>query len=228
VDETQERHPIVEVGPPVREAPPGIRSAAAAAVGALRLLGQTWSLQWTRRHLIDRWGGGGLIFAFWHGESLVPAWAYRKSGVAVMVSLHKDGEIMNRALSLLGFRRVRGSTTRGGRAAMSAMIELLRHGGTGAITPDGPRGPRHTVHPGVLLLAARTGKPILPCGIAARPCWRLRSWDHYMIPWPFARIRIAAGDPLIVPAELDRTAMAGLGDELAGRIRRLTAEVEFA
>jgi len=218
--------PILEEGPPLRPAPLGVRLAARIAVGGLSLLGRTWRLEWIRGELVEEYARKGCIFAFWHGQALIPAWAYRKKGVAVMVSLHRDGEIMNRALARLGFKRIRGSTSKGGNSALSAMAALLKRGGLAAITPDGPRGPRFKVHPGVFLLAARTGSPILPCGIAARSKWVLRSWDAFMIPKPFTKVRIAAGDPIHVSPNLDREELGRRGERLKEILMNLNDQAE--
>ncbi len=217
----EENLPILEEGPPLRKAPFKVRLAARVAVGGLSLLGRTWRLEWIRGELVEEWSRKGCIFAFWHGQAMIPAWAYRNKGVAVMVSLHRDGEIMNRALARLGFKRIRGSTSKGGNSALSAMAALLRKGGLAAITPDGPRGPRFKVHPGVFLLAARTGSPILPCGIAAKSMWTLNSWDAFMIPRPFTRVRIAAGDPIRVPGDLNREELRGLEEKLRETLMKL-------
>ncbi len=217
----EETLPILEEGAPLRKAPFKVRLAARLAVGGLSLLGRTWRLEWIGKDLVEEWSRKGCIFAFWHGQALIPAWAYRKKGVAVMVSLHRDGEIMNRALARLGFKRIRGSTSKGGNTALSAMAALLRKGGLAAITPDGPRGPRFKVHPGVFLLAARTGSPILPCGIAAKSQWTLKSWDAFMIPRPFTRVRIAAGDPIHVPADLARSDLSFQAENLRETLTKL-------
>jgi len=219
--QAQEDMPILEEGLPLRSAPLKVRLAARIAVGGLSLLGRTWKLEWVRRDVVEECSRTGCIFAFWHGQALIPAWAYRGKGVTVMVSLHRDGEIMNRALARLGFKRIRGSTSKGGNSALTAMASLLRKGGLAAITPDGPRGPKFKVHPGVFLLAARTGSPILPCGIAARSKWTLKSWDSFMIPKPFTRVRIAAGDPIQVPPEMDREQLGIRGESLKETLMKL-------
>ncbi len=217
---------IVEEGPPVRRASLKIRFAAALGVRLLSIVGRTWRIEWIGKDLIEEWDRKGCIFAFWHGNSLIPCWAYRMRGVAVMVSLHRDGEIMNRALASLGFKRIRGSSTKGGRAALNAMIDILEKGSCAAVTPDGPRGPRHSVHPGVFMLASKTGKPILPCGIGAKNFWRLRTWDAFLVPKPFTIVRIVAGDPIFVPRDLSRKRVDELGRELKKVLMELNGVAE--
>lgn len=110
--------------------------------------------------------GKSVIFAFWHGRQLMMPLAYRGKLAYILISQHRDGELIDRVISRFGFRSVRGSTTRGGNAALR---QLIRYGRTGAdlvITPDGPRGPQGTVQEGVIHLAKMTGLPIVPVTVA--------------------------------------------------------------
>jgi lysophospholipid acyltransferase (LPLAT)-like uncharacterized protein len=118
--------------------------------------------------------------------------------VQILISESRDGEIIARIAAKLGLGSVRGSKTRGGARAVIEMTQLGREGYDLAITPDGPKGPRGSVAPGVLTLAARTELPIVPMGAWAEPCVRLHSWDRFLIPLPFARVAIAYGAPLRV------------------------------
>jgi lysophospholipid acyltransferase (LPLAT)-like uncharacterized protein len=138
---------------------------------------------------------GAYLIAFWHGEMLGGLAYHAPHGYAVMVSSHRDGEIIARILAAIGSSSIRGSSSRGGREALVGMIRHLRAGGRGAITPDGPRGPRHSFAPGTLVAAARTGSPIVVLRVHADRAWRLNSWDRFMIPKPFARVTIAHGGP---------------------------------
>jgi lysophospholipid acyltransferase (LPLAT)-like uncharacterized protein len=122
----------------------------------------------------------------------------------VLVSRSRDGELVARYLARFGLDTVRGSTSRGGREAGRALVAAVRRGSDIAVVPDGPRGPRGRLQPGVVTLAALTGAPIVPVAVAARPALRLRSWDAFMIPWPFARCAVVFGPPLLVARGVER------------------------
>ena len=115
------------------------------------------------------------IYALWHENMLLLAYQYARPDIHVLISRHADGQLIAEVCRHLGFRTVRGSTTRGGAEALLQMTHL---GGKShlAITPDGPRGPRRTVQIGLAYLAARTGMPVVPVGIGFSKPWRLRSW----------------------------------------------------
>jgi lysophospholipid acyltransferase (LPLAT)-like uncharacterized protein len=110
--------------------------------------------------------GRPAIFAFWHSQQLMMSLFYRGPGAHVLISQHRDGELIARIASRFGLRSVRGSTTRGGTAALRRMIALGRAGTDLAVTPDGPRGPRQVVQAGVIHLAKATGLPIVPLALA--------------------------------------------------------------
>lgn len=136
-----------------------------------------------------------MIFTIWHGEMLAALWHHRREGITVLVSEHGDGEIIARVAEALGFRTVRGSTSRGAGRALLGMSRTVQGGGDAAFTPDGPRGPARKFAPGALIVAQRTGAPVIALAVSPSRSWRLKSWDRFMIPKPFARIRIAYGDP---------------------------------
>jgi lysophospholipid acyltransferase (LPLAT)-like uncharacterized protein len=139
-----------------------------------------------------------FIYAFWH-ESVL-ALTKVKTNVKVLISQSRDGELIAQVCRYLGIGVVRGSSTRGGAAAL---LELLRtNEGHLAITPDGPRGPRRRVQGGLVFLAARTGLPILPVGVGFVRAWRARSWDRTAVPCPFSSVAAVIGPPLLVPAQI--------------------------
>ncbi len=147
---------------------------------------------------------GPVIYAFWHQAQLIPAWTQRGKGVAILVSRHGDGELISRVVERLGFHPVRGSSTRGGVPALKKMIREIRSGRDAAFTPDGPRGPRFRVHPGLIQAASLSGAPIRPLGFAVSRVKRLRSWDRFLIPLPFSRGVMWLGPLIHVPRDLDR------------------------
>lgn len=153
-------------------------------------------------HEEGRKGGQNVIFACWHETQLLFAYTHRGQGIRVLVSQHGDGELIARILQGLGWGPVRGSTTRGGSAALRRMLREVREGHDLAITPDGPKGPRHRVQPGVITLARLTGAPILYAYWSANRMWEFGSWDRFRVPWPFSRVVVFMDGPLWVPRSL--------------------------
>ncbi|MFO0908837.1 MAG: lysophospholipid acyltransferase family protein [Isosphaeraceae bacterium] len=145
-----------------------------------------------------------FIYAFWHEALLAPV-RYR-ARVRVLISKHADGELIARAAQALGFGVVRGSTTRGGG---EALVELWHCSNAAHLifTPDGPRGPRRTVQPGMLMLASRSGLPIVPVGVAYTRCWRFKSWDRFALPLPFCQCLFVASEAIQVPPDADRKSL---------------------
>ena len=152
-------------------------------------------------------GKGGLILP-WHGVTMLPIYYCRNMGFHSIVSLSKDGELQNRLLRSRGFHTIRGSSARQGIRALLEGVRCLKAGKVMAITPDGPKGPTKKVQPGTVHLAQRSGCPILPVGVACRPCKRLRSWDSHMVPMPFSRAVITFGDPVYVSEDEDENTAA--------------------
>ena len=132
--------------------------------GLIRLLGRTLRIRFEGFEVIDELRGQGrpMIFAFWHSRQLMMPLAYRGRAANILISRHRDGELIHRIVRRFGLRSVRGSTTRGGGTAFRRMIELARAGEDVVITPDGPKGPRHVAKEGVIRLANATGLPIVP------------------------------------------------------------------
>lgn len=171
--------------------------------GFLRMLGASWRIGYDIPESVRRLESDGeqVVYAFWHQHLLSLVYAYRDRSVVVLVSESKDGEIISQILHRLGSGTARGSSSRGGLRALHEAIRQGRAGSPLAITPDGPRGPRQVLQAGVLLIAQRAGLPIVPLAAAATPEHRLRSWDRFEIPLPFSRVRIFAGEPIVLPAE---------------------------
>ena len=196
-------------------------------VGALllRLLAATWRIRVigdaglraarARRHPV--------IFSLWHGQMLPLLYQHRNEGVAILISEHRDGELIAQVAHRLGFGSVRGSTTRGAGRALLALVRAVESGRDIAITPDGPKGPAKSFAPGALAVAQRTGALIVPTTAHARSAWRLRSWDSFLIPRPFARVVVSYGEPTAVAAPDARAAV-----ELAPSFQRLMDQAEHA
>jgi lysophospholipid acyltransferase (LPLAT)-like uncharacterized protein len=171
-----------------------LRVAVAATVGGglIRLLAMTW-------RVTTRGGEGlrevraakrGAVFVVWHGELLPALWAFRGQGITALISSHADGEIIARFCATIGFRLVRGSSSRGGARALLELVRELEAGHEVAVTPDGPRGPRRAFAPGALVAAMRAGAPVIAFGVDVDRAWRFRSWDRFVLPKPFARVTV--------------------------------------
>ena len=192
----------------------------------LAVLARTWRMRivnadaWRAMHAARK----PCIIAFWHGEILGNAWFFRHQGMKTMVSTHGDGEIITRLIELWGIGAVRGSSSRGGGQALRQMVRFIEEGNSFAITPDGPRGPAGVPQSGVLLASVRTGAPIFTVRVEASRAWRMKGWDRFMVPKPFARLTIRFGDPWVATgtddaaiAELARRMGPALGREPAAR-----------
>jgi hypothetical protein len=149
-----------------------------------------------------------VIFAFWHAWILPMAYVHRGEGVVVLVSAHRDGEYIARTIERMGFRTTRGSSTREGVRGLKGMVRALNEGADAGVTPDGPRGPAREFKPGGLLAAQLSGAPIIPIAVDGAPAWRLRSWDRFAVPKPFARIRVRYGPAHFIPRESTAEARA--------------------
>lgn len=138
----------------------------------------------------------GVIGIFWHGRMLMMPFLYPGNNISILISAHRDGEIIANVMKLFSFGLVRGSSKKGGSAALREMLKLLKSGSDLGITPDGPKGPAEIVKPGIAEVARLSGKYIIPTTFSARPCIRATSWDSFMIPLPFSRVVLYAGTPL--------------------------------
>lgn len=174
----------------------------------IRALATTWRYRVVNGEAVDalRRNRQPMILALWHGQMLVPLWHHRAQGIAILISEHRDGEIIARIAEALRLRTVRGSTSRGGGRALVGLVRELTSGHDIAITPDGPRGPAESFAAGALVAAQRAHAPIVAIGVHASHAWRLRSWDRFMIPKPFSRVHIAYSEPTIVDAATPREA----------------------
>lgn len=170
--------------------------------------------------------GQRLIFAFWHGRLLMMPFAYPGTPATILISQHRDGEYISRIARRLGFDVERGSATRGGAPAFRQLVHRLRSGQHVVITPDGPKGPRGRVKPGVIELARLSGMPIVPVGFAAFPRKVLRSWDEFIIPCPFSRAVYVWGKPLHVPAGISKAEGARFQQVLAEELDAITREAD--
>lgn len=160
--------------------------------GFLRVLARTWRVTRVGEEHLDavRSTGKPMVIVLWHGELLPILWAHRDQRIAVLISTHADGEIIARICESLGCRTVRGSSSRGGVRALLELVRELEAGHEVAITPDGPRGPRRIFASGAVVAAMRAQVPVIAFGAVVDRAWRLRSWDRFVVPKPFARVEV--------------------------------------
>ncbi|MGB6330019.1 MAG: lysophospholipid acyltransferase family protein [Halarcobacter sp.] len=140
------------------------------------------------------------LVTFWHGELLMQPFNYQKlkptGKVSAMISEHKDGEVITRTVEYLGIHSVRGSSSRGAAKVLISAIKEIKRGDDIAITPDGPRGPRHSVAPGVVAISKKTNAKILIFNCKPSKYWQFNSWDKFIIPKPFGTLEFFIQEPL--------------------------------
>jgi lysophospholipid acyltransferase (LPLAT)-like uncharacterized protein len=197
------------------------RAVRACAIPAIRLLAATWRI---RTEHEERWralyqAGRPHVFLLWHEVLLPLLWQHRGQSIAIVVSEARDGQYLTDFAASLGYRAVRGSSTRGAARALLGAVRELQAGYAVAFTPDGPRGPRRELKPGVVAAAQRGGAVIVPLHAEADRAWRLNSWDRFVIPKAGARVRIVYGRPFEVAAG-DEGLAAGL-EQAEARLREI-------
>ncbi len=143
------------------------------------------------------------IYAFWHERIFLSTYFFRNRNIIVITSQSFDGEYIARFIQRLGYGAVRGSSTRGGVGALAQMIRLMKQNLSMGFTLDGPKGPRHVAKTGAIMLAKKTGNPVMPFVIEAEEYWTLQSWDKLQIPKPFSRAKIFIGELVYVAPGAD-------------------------
>jgi lysophospholipid acyltransferase (LPLAT)-like uncharacterized protein len=168
---------------------------------------------------------GQKIFVFWHEYMLCPLYLRGNCNLAMLVSQHRDAEVLGRIAYHMGFETVRGSSYRGG---VAALREIIRKNGRMnlAITPDGPRGPRRTLAPGAIFLASKLGLPLVCTGMGYDRPWRMGTWDRFAIPRLGSRARIVTSPIIHVPADLGRHDLERWRLDVERLLNRLTLEAE--
>lgn len=165
------------------------------------------------------------IYLVWHEYMLAPLYLRPNTDVSILVSKHRDADVLEAIAAASGFGCIRGSTGRGGVAALKRLAERGRRQHL-VITPDGPRGPRRTLAPGPIYLASRLGMPLVPVAVAYDRCWRTPTWDRFAIPRPFTVGRAIVGAEIHVAADLERDALELCRGEVEREFNRLTDEAE--
>ena len=166
------------------------------------------------------------IYIFWHEYILFPFYLRGHCNLAMLLSRHRDAEILSHAAYYMGFDFVRGSTNRGGVAAIRKLLAKSRNMHL-TITPDGPRGPRRRLAPGCVYLASKLGLPLVALGLGYDRPWRFRrAWDQFAVPRPFSRARMIFSGDVHVPPRLDAAALEHYRQRVGQLLERLTLEAE--
>ena len=169
---------------------------------------------------------GQKIYIFWHEYILFPIYLRGHCNLTMLLSRHRDAEILSHAACHLGFEFVRGSTNRGGVAAIRELLRTSRKMHL-TITPDGPRGPRRRLAPGPVFLASKLGLPLVAMGFGYDRPWRLiNSWDRFAVPRPFSRARVVVGPHVYVPPDLDRKGLEYFRQRIERLMNRFCDEAE--
>ena len=135
------------------------------------------------------------VIVAWHGSLMIPIYCFRKRNIVIMTSLSEDGDTLTRILYMMGFGAVRGSSSRGGMRGLLEMVKLMNSGMNGAITVDGPRGPRKEVKAGAVVLAKKANALLVPIGLGYSNPLYLKNWDKTEIPLPGSTAVMVTGDP---------------------------------
>lgn len=167
-----------------------------------------------------------VIIAFWHSRLLMVPYLVRKRRITIMISRHRDGELISRAVKFFPIDPVRGSTTRGATQALRGLVRALRRGSHVAITPDGPRGPRNLAQTGAIMLAAGTGRPIIPVTYGASKKKVFKSWDRFLFPLPFCRGALIWGEPIWVGPGEGQASIEEKRKALEIRLNQITTEAD--
>jgi lysophospholipid acyltransferase (LPLAT)-like uncharacterized protein len=172
----------------------------------LRIVGATWRFETIAEEgataLPHGEGAGREIYCFWHQCVLPCAVYFRRTHATILISRSFDGELITRTLGVLGFRAVRGSSSRGAREGLLGLKDEIDSGGPAIFTADGPRGPLYQTKMGPVKLAQMTGAPIGAFHLEPSRAWTLRSWDRFMVPLPFTRIVVSWARWTRVPVNL--------------------------
>ncbi len=201
-----------------------IRVADLAFFILIKLIGRTVKFEiegWENWEAASR-DGKIPIYTFWHNRVFLSTYFWQRRRIVVMTSRSFDGEYIARFIQRFGYGAARGSSTRGATGAIVEMIRLMRAGCPTAFTIDGPKGPRYVAKMGAVMLAKKTGNPILPFTIIANRFWEAKkSWDRSQVPKPFAQARVLIAPPIYVPASADETLLNARRDELQNALAEL-------
>lgn len=198
------------------------------AYGAIKILGRTMRFEQVNpeipRSALEK--GIPAIYVFWHGRLLMMPFAHKMKDLSFLVSPHRDGQVVGKALERFGFHAILGSTTRKGFTAFKNLLRAHQEGSGIAITPDGPRGPRYRVQVGVIELARMTGRSVVPVTFGASRKKLFNTWDRFLLPCPFSRGVFIWGEPVHVDPDGDRDHLEQKRVLLERRLNELTERAD--
>ena len=180
---------------------------------------------WENYEEIER-AGKIPIYSFWHNRIFAGTYFFRERGIVIITSQSFDGEYIARFIQRFGYGAVRGSSTRGGVGALVEMIRLSKKGLPMGFSVDGPRGPKYVAKTGAVLLAKKTGNPLMPFVFECEKFWTLNNWDKLQIPKPFTRAKLFIGSPIYVAKEADEAEIENKRLELQKKLDEATANGE--
>jgi lysophospholipid acyltransferase (LPLAT)-like uncharacterized protein len=205
-----------------------IRSIGLLAYLVLRIIGPTIRFELANLESEEKVISAGRqpIYSFWHDRMVISAYFFRHRRIIVLSSQSFDSEYTARFIQRFGIGIIKGSSTRGGVSGLVNMIRAMRAGATTAFTVDGPKGPRYEAKSGPVLLAKKTGNPMLPFTIEIKRSWQIKSWDRLQIPMPFTKAKVIFASPIYVSAESADDELESKRVELQTALDRLVAEGE--
>ncbi len=190
----------------------------------IKLIGKTVRFEvegWENFEKIER-DGRIPIYAFWHNRIFLATYYFRNRGIVVITSQSFDGEYIARFIQRFGYGAVRGSSTRGGVGALVGLIRVMKQGLPAGFTVDGPKGPKYVAKMGAVLLAKKTGNPVMPFSVETKNFWSIKSWDNLQIPKPFTKAKVFIHAPVYVEKDADETEIENKRLELQAKLDELT------
>lgn len=190
----------------------------------INLIGKTIRFEapqgWENFEAIEK-SGKQPIYAFWHNRIFLATYFFRNRDIVVITSQSFDGEYIARFIQRFGYGAVRGSSTRGGVGALARMIRLMKKGLPMGFTVDGPKGERYVAKTGAILLAKKTGNPVMPFSVECKNYWTINSWDRLQIPKPLSRAKVIIAEPVYVEETADESEIENKRLELQMKLDEL-------
>lgn len=200
-----------------------IRAADLAFFALISLIGKTVKFEtegWENFENIPA-DGNIPIYAFWHNRIFLATYYFRRRGIVVITSQSFDGEYIARFIQRFGYGAVRGSSTRGGVGALVGLIRAMKKNLPAGFTVDGPKGPRYVAKTGAILLAKKTGNPVMPFSVETKNHWTIKSWDKLQIPKFFTRAKVFIAEPVYVEKDADDAEIENKRLELQAKLDEL-------
>jgi len=194
----------------------------------LRLISASLSREEKNMEVLEKLKGTPTIFAFWHNRLFFLPYQYRynlkRKDLTMLISKSRDGRYIGKVVELFGLKVCYGSSKKGGDIALREMAKIMEQGYNAGITPDGPRGPRYEVKPGIIALAQISGAPIVPVSYNVNRKKVFKSWDKFIFPLPFAKVNLALGEPIYVEKHITPENKEKIQKEIRDSLLKLNAE----